>query len=39
MLQTWQCQTHEPANCATAHYQCNSAKGDRDAGEQLALIG
>ncbi|MBF6315035.1 HNH endonuclease [Nocardia farcinica] len=31
--------THEPANCATAHYQCNSAKGDRDAGEQLALIG
>lgn len=31
--------THEPANVATAHFLCNSRKGDRGAGEQLALIG
>jgi hypothetical protein len=31
--------THEPANVATAHFICNSRKGDRGAGEQLALIG
>lgn len=31
--------THEPANCATAHFVCNATKGDRGGGEQLALIG
>jgi 5-methylcytosine-specific restriction endonuclease McrA len=31
--------THEPANCATAHYRCNNTKGARGSGEQLALIG
>lgn len=31
--------THEPANCQTAHFLCNSSKGARGGGEQLALIG
>lgn len=31
--------THEPANVATAHFICNSRKGARSSGEQLALIG
>ena len=31
--------THEPANCATAHFVCNARKGSRGGGEQLALIG
>lgn len=31
--------THEPANVRTAHFLCNSQKGDRGGGEQLALIG
>lgn len=31
--------THEPANCATAHFLCNATKSDRGGGEQLALIG
>lgn len=31
--------THEPANCATAHFQCNVTKSAGGAGEQLALIG
>lgn len=31
--------THEPANVAAAHLGCNSSKGARGAGEQLALIG
>ena len=31
--------THEPANCRTAHFICNSRKGDRGGGEQLALVG
>jgi len=31
--------THEPANCATAHFLCNSRKRHRGGGEQLALIG
>lgn len=29
--------THEPANCRTACFLCNSTKGDRGGGEQLAL--
>jgi hypothetical protein len=31
--------THEPANCQTAHFLCNSLKGHRGGGEQLALLG
>jgi len=31
--------THEPANCRTACFICNSTKGSRGGGEQLALIG
>ena len=31
--------THEPANVQCAHFICNSIKGDRGGGEQLALIG
>jgi len=31
--------THEPSNCRTACFMCNSVKGDRGGGEQLALIG
>jgi hypothetical protein len=31
--------THEPANVATAHFICNSTKGDRGGGEQLMLVG
>lgn len=31
--------THEPANVRTAHYRCNSIKGDRGGNEQLMLIG
>lgn len=31
--------THEPANVATAHFMCNSIKGDRLGGDQLALVG
>lgn len=30
--------THEPSNCRTACYRCNSAKGDRGGGEQLLLL-
>jgi 5-methylcytosine-specific restriction endonuclease McrA len=30
--------THEPLNCRTACFQCNSKKGDRGGGEQLVLI-
>jgi 5-methylcytosine-specific restriction endonuclease McrA len=30
---------HVPANVQLAHYGCNSAKGDRPAGEQLRLMG
>lgn len=30
--------THEPLNCRTAHFLCNSLKGDRGGGEQLLLI-
>lgn len=29
--------THEPSNCRTACYRCNSVKGDRGGGEQLLL--
>jgi len=29
--------THEPSNCRTAHFKCNYEKGDRLAGDQLAL--
>lgn len=31
--------THEPANVRTAHFLCNSIKGDRGGNEQLMLIG
>lgn len=31
--------THEPANVQSAHFSCNVRKGNRGAGEQLALIG
>ncbi|MBF6368413.1 HNH endonuclease [Nocardia puris] len=31
--------THEPANCATAHFRCNYTKRDCGGGEQLALLG
>lgn len=31
--------THEPANVAAAHLDCNRRKGDRGQSEQLALIG
>jgi len=31
--------THEPANCRTAHFLCNSTKGSGGSGEQLMLIG
>jgi hypothetical protein len=31
--------THEPTNVATAHFICNAIKGNRLAGDQLALIG
>lgn len=31
--------THEPANVQCAHFICNSIKGDRGGGEQLALVG
>lgn len=31
--------THEPANCQSAHFWCNSAKGNRGGGEQLMLVG
>jgi 5-methylcytosine-specific restriction endonuclease McrA len=30
---------HEPANVQLAHLVCNTAKGNRGGGEQLALIG
>lgn len=30
--------THEPSNCRTAHYLCNSRKGARGGGEQLLLL-
>lgn len=30
--------THEPLNCRTAHFICNSTKGDRLAGDQLLLF-
>lgn len=30
---------HEPANVRTAHFICNSRRGDRGGGEQLMLIG
>jgi hypothetical protein len=30
--------THEPINCRTAHFMCNSTKGDRLAGDQLLLF-
>ena len=30
--------THEPANCRTAHFMCNSVKGNRGGGEQMLLI-
>ncbi len=30
---------HAPANVQCAHHKCNHAKGNRGAGEQLALIG
>lgn len=30
--------THEPINCRTAHFMCNSIKGDRLAGDQLILF-
>ncbi len=30
--------THEPINCRTAHFICNSRKGERGGGEQLLLI-
>lgn len=29
---------HEPSNCRTACFRCNSTKGDRGGGEQLLLI-
>lgn len=31
--------THEPANVQAAHFYCNSSKGNRGGGEQLALVG
>jgi 5-methylcytosine-specific restriction endonuclease McrA len=31
--------THEPSNVQAAHFLCNSLKGDRQGGDQLALIG
>jgi len=31
--------THEPVNAQAAHFLCNSRKGDRLTGDQLALIG
>lgn len=31
--------THEPANCRTACFLCNSKKGNRGGGEQLLLMG
>lgn len=31
--------THEPANVQLAHFICNSIKGDRNANDQLMLIG
>jgi 5-methylcytosine-specific restriction endonuclease McrA len=30
--------THEPSNCRTACFSCNSSKGDRGGGEQLLLL-
>lgn len=30
--------THEPLNCRTAHFICNSSKGSRGGGEQLLLV-
>lgn len=30
--------THEPLNCRTACFRCNSVKGDRGGGEQLLLV-
>lgn len=30
--------THEPVNCRTAHFMCNSIKSDRLAGDQLLLF-
>jgi 5-methylcytosine-specific restriction endonuclease McrA len=30
--------THEPINCRTAHFICNSTKGDRLAGDQMLLF-
>lgn len=30
--------THEPPNCRTACFQCNSHKGDRGGGEQMLLV-
>lgn len=29
---------HEPVNCRTAHFMCNSVKGSRGGGEQMLLI-
>ena len=31
--------THEPANCQTAHFKCNSSKSWRGTGDQLLLLG
>lgn len=30
--------THEPANCRTAHFICNTRKSDKGGGEQLLLM-
>lgn len=30
--------THEPANCRTAHFKCNSSKGHRGTGDQMLLF-
>ena len=30
--------THEPANCRTAHFICNSMKNSRGGGEQMLLV-
>lgn len=30
--------THEPSNCRTACFLCNSLKGDRGGGEQMLLL-
>lgn len=30
--------THEPSNCRTAHFGCNSSKSDAGGGEQMLLL-